>query len=517
MGIIPLQQREAFINRDRHDYRKYKDLTEEQLEHRMLKLPVSPPIFYKLTRLQKICFIIGVETGRFCFFNEMGTGKSLVAIALVRYFRKLGTLKQVLVLVPNRINKTEWYYELQKHSLNSSVLVLDKSSTDKWAALEQSDALFVIETYAGLSRMVCDKELTKKNTNKLRPDPKKVEYLSKKFGGIIADESVSLGNHLALPFRICRKMSKTDDILFELTGTPFNRDPTLLWSQLFLVDRGHTLGETLGLFRSVFCNEVINYFSGHPEYKFSKKQQNLLNTFIANGSISFKADEGSLPELVPIQKFVSLGEDADQYYQRFKQQLVAAQGNYSESKNAFIRLRQISSGFVGFEDDETGDKVKFEFPDSPKLDLLLSIIENLPEEHKAVVFFDFNYSGERIHRELKKLKIDSLLLYGKTKDVDLVKKQFTEDKKKRVLLLQNRMGSGLNLQTAMYTIFFESPVSAIMRKQCERRVYRQHSAHKTVFQYDLLMRDTVDEQVLRFHAEGGDLFEAIIRKEVKVA
>lgn len=89
MGIIAHSAKQAFLNRPRIDFREYKNLTEEQLEERMLKLPVRPPIFYKLTYLQKVCFIIGAETRRFMYLNDTGTGKSLLSIALARYFRRL--------------------------------------------------------------------------------------------------------------------------------------------------------------------------------------------------------------------------------------------------------------------------------------------------------------------------------------------------------------------------------------------------------------------------------------------
>ena len=510
MGIIALKSREAFLARSRRDYREYKKLTDAQLEMRMLKLPVKSPIYYKLTHLQKVCFIIGAETQRFCFFNDTGTGKSLLAIALIRYFRLLGILKHVLILVPNLPNKYEWYDELQKHSPKSSYLILEGSSTDKWKALEQSNDLFVLETYSGMFRMLCDKEQRKKGV-KLVPNPKKVAKFTKHFGGFVCDESVNVGNHSALPFRICRKLSRSAKVVFTMTGTPFNRDPVLMWAQMYLVDHGYTLGETLGLFRSIFCKEIENFFSGMPEYKFKKKKQSELNDMIANASISYPADEGSLPKCVPIQKFVTLPGDAQSYYQRFKDTLIASRGNYNETQNAFIRMRQISSGFVGYEDDETGERAKFEFPDNPKLDMLMSLLSTMQEKHKVVVFIDFNYSGERILKELTKAKIPALLLYGKTKDVQGTKTAFVKDPKKRILILQNRMAAGLNIQVAKYGIFYENPVSAIVRKQAQRRIERQHSLYKTVFIYDLLMKDTVDEQILKFHEEGGDLFESIIR------
>jgi N12 class adenine-specific DNA methylase len=188
VGVLALKARQAFLDRRRLDYRKYKNLTRDQLEERMLKLPVKPPIWYKLTHLQKVCFIIGAETQRFCYWNDTGTGKSLLAIALVRYFRRLGVLKHALILVPRKINKHEWFMELQKHSPNSSYLVLQGSSEEKWKQLSESNALFVFETYAGLFKMVCDKKETKKGV-KLSPSPKKVRQLAKHFGGFVCDES----------------------------------------------------------------------------------------------------------------------------------------------------------------------------------------------------------------------------------------------------------------------------------------------------------------------------------------
>ena len=48
---------------------------------------------------------------------------------------------------------------------------------------------------------------------------------------------------------------------------------------------------------------------------------------------------------------LGLGEDAETYYRKAKDAIIAAKGNYRETKNAFLRMRQISSGFVGFHDE----------------------------------------------------------------------------------------------------------------------------------------------------------------------
>jgi SNF2 family DNA or RNA helicase len=424
-----------------------------------------------------------------------------------------------LILVPTKVTKREWEAELEKHAPKASRLILKgASSLEKWEHLNNSSALFTIETYAGFARLACDrKEIENeddddtKKVEKYVPNPKKVKTLTKYFDAIVCDESVNVGHHTNLPFRLCKKMSKTSPVIFTMTGTPFNRDPTLMWAQMFLVDSGYTLGETLGLFRSIFCRETENYFSGAPEYKFEKKKQALLNDLIAHRSISFPADEGSLPECIHVPKMVQLPSVAEVYYEKACEALIEAKGSFQETKNAFIRMRQISSGFMGYEDDETGERAKFAFPDNPKLDLLMSIIKSIDPDHKVIVFIDFNYSGERILKAMMEAKINASLLYGKTKNPDQTRDSFVNDKTKRVLILQNKMAVGINIQVARYGIYYESPVSAIDKKQSRGRFVRQHSIHKTVFEYDLLMKGTVDEQILEFHKEGGDLFQKIIR------
>ena len=79
-----------------------------------------------------------------------------------------------------------------------------------------------------------------------------------------------------------------------------------------------------------------------------------------------------------------------------------------------------------------------------------------------------------------------------------------------MLIIQNQFGIGLNLQLANYAHFFESPVSPIIRAQCERRFRRQGSAHSHAYQLDYICAGTVDEAILAMLQEGKDLLQHII-------
>jgi SNF2 family DNA or RNA helicase len=504
----------AFLRRPRRDCRRWKRVPEVELDRRAARLPVVPPIWRKLQRHQKVCFLLGALARRFFFLNDTGTGKTLLIIALVRYFYRLGVIDRVLILVPNLINKGEWVEQIQMHSPKSTYTVLSGSSVEKWQALEDSDSLFVIETYAGLMKMVCTKIKNKKGKTKLAPDKKLLKRLASLVQGLTCDESFSIQNRGALPFRICNALASTIKICFTMTGTPFNRDPSSLWTQMYMIDRGETLGETLGLFRAAFFHQVSDGGWG-VKYKFDAHKEKLLHQILANRSIEYEADSSTLPAVVPITKKVYLPEEAGLYYKRAVQTIIEANGNIREMKNAFIRMRQISSGFVGYYDDEAGEKAQFEFDDNPKLDLLLATVESINPKYKIIIFTEFNWSGERIARELKDRGIGCVHVYGKTKDASRARDRFKFDRDVQVMVLQSAMSYGLNVQVAKYGLYYESPVSAILRKQSRRRVERQYSAHKSVFIYDFVCAGTADEKILAFHKEGGDLFNAIVRGKVR--
>ncbi len=508
-----------FLARPHRDYSKWKALSDAALERKRRKLPIRPPIWTKLKKHQKVSFIIGARKRQFAYFNETGTGKTFLSIALMAYFKRTGETKCNLVLVPNKINKYEWRDEgFAKHAPNMKCVVLAGSTEHKWDLIaDNPDADCFVETYGGFVRMVCDLKKVKRkrkgrsvDIDKLIPSKKKVKACMELFDGVYLDESTYVKNKSKLPWRICNQLSKSAAAFFILTATPFGRNLEDVWPQVFLVDRGETLGETLGLFRAAFFKEKDRFFGG-KEYVIDKEGKRKVSKRLDNISIAYPADEADMPHLNRVSKHAVLSEDAEQLYERAKTALLSARGAYTESKNAFMRMRQISSGFVGFADDETGTKAKYVFPTNPKLDMLEALVTQFKPEDKFIIFHEFNYSAGVISDKLTELGIKHVLINGMRNDGDAARSAFAKDPKVQGLVLSNSAGGyGLNLQNAKHGIYFESPVGAILRKQTERRFYRQYSRHKTVFLWDLLVRGTVDETIIQFHEEGRSLWKAIL-------
>jgi superfamily II DNA or RNA helicase len=440
------------------------------------------------------------------------TGKTLISLALIRYFREVEHIGGVaLVLVPTKAVKTDWINEIAKHAAALKAVILEGSSAKKWKLLESDGAHVFIETYDGLVRMCSDlvPNYRKPGKQRLMLDHKLVRKLGLSVDGLILDESTEVANAAALPFRTARMLVASSKYVFALSGTPFGRDPIALWAQMFLIDDGQTLGVSKLGFRSAMFKATFNGFA--QEYHFIDKHKPVLNRILAHRSIRFKAAATDLPEVVRIVKSVPLSDEALGFVSSAKATLFAAakQRDKIATRNAFMRLRQLSSGFVGFFDEARDERSIEEFEEKPKLALLLALVQSI--RGKIVVFVEFNFSGALISRELTKLSIEHERMWGGTKDPTPIRQRFDDDERLRVLILSNAYGGfGLNLQVAQYGIYFESPVSAIIRKQTERRIERQHSEHAHVFLYDLVSSGTFDERILKWHVEGGNLLQAII-------
>ncbi|MFH1738369.1 MAG: SNF2-related protein [bacterium] len=330
--------------------------------------------------------------------------------------------------------------------------------------------------------------------------------------GLLVHNCTCIFNHRSLQYKIAVGMSRDYPFRVGLTGTPLGRDPQVLWPQFYAVDRGEALGETLGIFRQTFFHETAGYWGG-TDRVFKKKMTKDLHRLMAHSAIRYSAAEClDLPEKVAVERpFAMTDEQWSYYHAVLEQSREQATGNkLLDVGGVFVRLRQITSGFVSLSGEPSA------LAANPKLDSLMELIDELPEDEKLVVFNEFVWTGNQIVAALKERKIKSARLYSGTKDKQGELRWFMENESCRVFVVNSQSGAmGLNLQAAHYVVFYESPVSPIVRQQAEARCRRQ-GQEQTVFVYDLFARHTVDQKIMRFLAEGKDLFTALVEGGVKL-
>jgi SNF2 family DNA or RNA helicase len=496
----------GYLERPLRDLNEMKSWSPEKVDRALAKLDPKPVFITKPRHHQKVCFLLLAKDPQTLQLLGMGLGKTKLVLDVFRWYKAAGKLKRLLVLVPNIVNLESWRAEIALHAPDLSAVYIEGPRSGRQEALYCEESDLCISTYAGLNFLVCDKI-----RKKLQISYRCIQETQKLFDGVILDEITNLMSHRSLSFRVVQRLSNKWRLRIGLTGTPLGRDPMVLWSQFFAVDRGEALGKTIGLFRQSFFSAKPGYWGG-TEYEFKQRMTPKLRRMMAHSAISYSSSEClDLPPKVPILRPVVMSEEAWAYYHAVLDQ---ARERDIESvidvENVFIRLRQITSGFVSI------DGKPSPFKENPKLDALMELVDELPENDKLVVFNEFVFSGNLISAGLKERGIKHARLYSGTKDKRAELRRFLDDPQCRVFVVNSRSGAmGLNLQVSHYVAVYESPVSPIVRQQAEARCLRQ-GQRETVFIYDLLCKNTVDGKILGFLAEGRDLFKALVEGGLKV-
>lgn len=343
--------------------------------------------------------------------------------------------------------------------------------------------------------------------------------------GFLVHNSTRAGHAKSLTHQLCDYIAEYTRNRYALAGLPFGRDPTMLFHQQKIIDGGASFGATLGMFHEAYFTKEHNIWAKSRfafNYTFDKSKTEQFSRRMQHRSITYEEHECTdVPKVVEIRVPVRLRGEARQYYERVHEEIVelAKSGNadLQATKNVFLRMRQITSGFLGFKSDETGERAQVVFTQNAKLDALLEELGGVPEGRKAVVFYEYTWSGRRISEELKKGGIGHAWLWSGTKDYRKELDRFMKNKSCLVMVLQSKLGAfsldGLQ-EVANYLFYYESPVPVIDRRQSEKRIKRPGQKRR-VYQYDLICQGTVDEKILEFHREGADLMRSV-RKDPRI-
>lgn len=514
--MIPQVAIKRFLRRPLDSHTWIKKLTRDELWNAVEALRPRPKLNPSLKNHQLACFLLGVSYPQFSFWLDLGAGKSLLMLELIRYWRQCKRLRRAIVLVKSDKAFLTWEEQIRRWNINVPYVCLEGSSEQKWQQLNEFGDGIVIVARPGARAMLSTPVKVKRKV-KWELDDKLVQQFAKGVDALIQDESTDDAHHTSLTHKMVRKLDKYITVRYALAGRPFGRDPTLLWGQQKLIDGGATLGETLGLFRAAFFTEDDHPFIDNKHIKqhtFKKSMTPALHRMLKHRSIAYSSVEcGIKVKSTTIVEQVRFPEEASAYYKKAVDAIIAAKGNLREVKNIFLRMRQLSSGFVGFKDDETGERAEVEFDDNPKFDRTLELIEEVPYDTKTVVFYEFTHSGRKLYNAMKERGWQPIWLWSGTKDSRKELQRFHNSDRCRVAVINWRVGAysldGLQ-DVASYGFMYESPVGAIDREQAEKRLARQ-GQKKPVTWYDVIVKGSADAKILAYHREADGLLKAVLR------
>jgi SNF2 family DNA or RNA helicase len=498
-----------FLGRDFDDWRWIKKVPRADLEAEVAALRVRPAFRTRPWDHQLACFLIGLSAPEMLYLLDMGAGKTKIIADLFTQRLREGNARRALVGVPRLINIDSWEEDLDRHSDLHSLLVNCEDIEEKRERLlNPGKAEIVVSDYQGL-HWALSRKVKGKRGPKLERDDKLVRRAQKLYDFVAADEIHKLSNKDNLQHGIVNQLMSAARYRYGATGTLFGRDVQALWAAFRLVDRGETFGPNLGIFRAAFFREEMNAWKG-TTYVFDKTKDRALNRMIQHRSIRYEeAEISDLPKRVHLKHVVDMSAEQRSHYDRALEGLINAGGQLAELDAAWLRMRQIASGYLAWKDG-AGDHV-VRFKDNPKLDWLESKIDEMGDS-KVVVCHDYTETGAMICERLKARGIGHARYYGGTRDKSATRRRFLDDPACRVLVMNSESGGTGNdglQRVARYMIFYETPTPPITRKQTEKRIHRPGQERRS-FIWDVIADRSLDAGILAQIREGVDIHSRVV-------
>ena len=204
-----------------------------------------------------------------------------------------------------------------------------------------------------------------------------------------------------------------------------------------------------------------------------------------------------------------MADDQREQYLRHLEGIINAEGNLEAMDAAWLRMRQIVSGYLAWNDSH--GKHVLPFKQNPKMDELERLIDEMGDS-KIVVCYDYTETGRLIVERVKAMGLGYEWFYGGTKDKSASRRRFLDDPNCRVFVMNSEAGGTGNdglQKVARYMVFYETPCPPITRKQTEKRVHRPGQTER-VFIYDIVMRKSLDKGILDEIQQGNDLYVKVV-------
>jgi SNF2 family DNA or RNA helicase len=269
-----------------------------------------------------------------------------------------------------------------------------------------------------------------------------------------------------------------------LTGTPSPNGLLDIWSQVYLIDLGQSLGRTMTAYKQRF------FEADYMGYKLTPREgaADKIHGLIAPNVIHMSAEDYlELPSRLDLIERVDLPEKALEIYNDFEETLLAEleSGEEIEAMSAGVlanKLLQFANG--GMYVDGSGNWSEVH---GAKLDALAEIVEDNQNEN-LLVAYNYRFDLEQLQERFP----DAVVLDKKQETID----RWNRGEIKMLLAHPASAGHGLNLQDGgSLIVWFGLTWSLEYYQQFNARLHRQGQT-KPVRVLHIVSKKTIDERVL---------------------
>lgn len=410
-------------------------------------------------------------------FHEQGLGKTKIAIDLLLYWLKYTDIDSVLIVTKKQLIQN-WVREFNIHtSIKPAILDADRKNN---YLVFCGPARAIITNFETL--------ISEKERYKL--------YLNTRNVAIIIDESAKLKN----------PKTKLTQTFFELgvlfrrrvimTGTPVANRPYDIWSQIYFLDQGKSLGSDFNEFRQE--TDLTNRLAvNKDEQKKFEDSVSVIFGKIKDFSVRETKNSGilELPDKIYIQERVDLNSIQQEFYNKIREELIVeveqdGQTLIDDSSaivKRLLRLVQVASNPGLIDESYQGESEKEKILDS----LLLKITKG---NEKCIVWSNFIENIDYFQK--KYIEYGSVKIHGKMNmnERNRSVEKFRTDESKVLFATPMSAKEGLTLTEANHVIFYDRGFSLDDYLQAQDRIHRI-SQTKTCYVHNIIANGSIDEWI----------------------
>lgn len=430
---------------------------------------------------------------------DMGAGKTAIALHAAAFLLREGMIKKAVIVAPRAVADSTWAQEAALWPATSALKVVvlrGDARTRKTQAATRADVYCIGRD-----------SLAEKGARRGCIASADLLALSKDFEKtlLIVDEASSIKNSQSGRFRALA-FFRWGRVL-ELTGTPSPQGIEDIWPQIYLLDRGASLGKTITAFRKSFMRQRPY---GHGFDALDGAQAEVMARV---RHLVLRLEAPPPCEVRYDDRHVSLSRDELAAYAAFKRDMMAElHGVEITALNAGSLVSKLNAWASGgqYVDAQDGSERRVLRPHTRKRELLYNLF--MLEKGPFLVFYWFNFSIDDI-------KYAALMAGKKFELFDTRRPQIVEEwnaGKIDVLAAHPQSaGMGLNLQHGGHKMIWLSiPWSSELWLQAVARLARRGQTN-AVLVMRILCENTIDERISRVLGGKIDL-QKLILDEAKI-
>lgn len=414
-----------------------------------------------------------------CLADDMGLGKTLQAIALLTNLHEEKKKKSMVIMPKSLIYN--WENEIKRFSPKLKVGVYYGINRD-FSLLKKVD--IILTTYGTIRNDI-------------------ENLLEQKFDLLVLDESQNIKNINSQTTKAVLLLNAKKRVA--LSGTPIENNLLELYS-LFRFLNPEMFGSV-----QEFTNDYIVPIQKYSDTSTIEELRKKIYPFLLRRVK--KEVLADLPDKIEKLVYVDMNDEHRRFYEeRRKYYYSLLEKNTSSQRNfdKFFVLQAINELRHIVSSPELESK---KIISSKKEVLIENVIEAIENNHKVLVFVNYLSSIESICDSLKENKIKYLKMTGQTKDRQNLVDKFQNDSRYKVFVMTLKTGGvGLNLVSADTIFIYDPWWNTTVENQAIDRAYRL-GQDKTVFAYKMIMRNTIEEKILKLQEIKNKLLDDLISED----